>query len=303
MKVLLLGKNGQVGWELQRSLSPLGELVSLDRQGQNGLGGDLTDLDGLRNSIQKIRPDVVVNAAAYTAVDNAESEANKAMLINYEAPLVLAAEMQRLNGWLVHYSTDYVFDGSGERPWREDDDTGPLSTYGKSKLLGETAIINSGCRHLIFRTSWVYGAHGNNFAKTMLRLASERDHLKIIDDQIGAPTGADLLADVTAHALHQALHKPELAGLYHLTATGETSWYDYARFIISNAHSHDIKLAVQSISPICTNDYPTSAQRPRNSRLDTSKLVSSFGLNLPAWQEGIMRLLKEVGKVNKNDPA
>ncbi len=299
MKILLLGKNGQVGWELQRSLAPLGKLVALDREGENGLCGDLTDLNGLRLAIDSVRPDVIVNAAAYTAVDKAESEAAKALQINHKAPQFLAEEMQRLNGWLVHYSTDYVFDGSGDKPWRENDLTAPLSVYGKSKLLGEQAIQASGCKHLIFRTSWVYGAHGNNFAKTMLRLAGERDHLKVIDDQIGAPTGADLLADITAHALHRAVTLPDLAGLYHLTSAGETSWYDYARFIVSSALNHGIKLKVQDISPISTSEYQTSAQRPRNSRLDTEKLASNFGLHLPTWQEGITRLLKEVSGYKK----
>lgn len=302
MKILLLGKNGQVGWELQRSLAPLGRLVALDREGENGLCGDLSDLNGLRLTIESVRPDVIVNAAAYTAVDKAESETAKALQINHEAPQFLAKEMNRLNGWLVHYSTDYVFDGSGDKPWRESDVTAPLSIYGKSKLLGEQAIQASGCKHLIFRTSWVYGAHGNNFAKTMLRLAGERDHLKVIDDQIGAPTGADLLADITAHALHRAVAQPALAGLYHLTSAGETTWYDYARFIVTSALNHGIKLKVQDISPISTSEYQTSAQRPRNSRLDTGKLTNSFGLHLPTWQEGITRLLKEVS-VNKYDPT
>lgn len=302
MKILLLGKNGQVGWELQRSLAPLGKLVALDCEGENGLCGDLADLNGLRLTSESVRPDVIVNAAAYTAVDKAESETAKALQINHEAPQFLAKEMNRLNGWLVHYSTDYVFDGSGDKPWRESDVTAPLSTYGMSKLLGEQAIQASGCKHLIFRTSWVYGAHGNNFAKTMLRLAGERDHLKVIDDQIGAPTGADLLADITAHALHRAVTLPALAGLYHLTSAGETSWYDYARFIVSSALNHGIKLKVQDISPISTSEYQTSAQRPRNSRLDTGKLTHSFGLQLPTWQEGITRLLKEVSG-NKYDPT
>lgn len=302
MKILLLGKNGQVGWELQRSLAPLGQLVALDREGENGLCGDLADLKGLRLTIQKVEPDIIVNAAAYTAVDKAESEPAKALQINHEAPRFLAEEMQRLNGWLVHYSTDYVFDGSGKNPWNENDATAPLSIYGKSKLLGEQAIQASGCKHLIFRTSWVYGAHGNNFAKTMLRLAGERDHLKIIDDQIGAPTGADLLADITAHTLRRTVVQPELAGLYHLTSAGETSWYDYARFIVNSALSHGIKLKVQDISPISSGEYQTSAQRPRNSRLDTGKLKNNFGLHLPMWQDGIIRLLKEVSG-NKYDPT
>ena len=278
MKVLLLGKNGQVGWELRRALAPLGKLVALDREGANGLCGDLVDLNGLRRTIEIVKPDVIVNAAAYTAVDRAESEAAKAFQINFEAPRLLAEEMQLRNGWLVHYSTDYVFDGSGNRPWRENDATAPLNTYGLSKLQGEQSIQDSACKHLIFRTSWVYGAHGNNFAKTMLRLADERDHLKVIDDQVGAPTGADLLADITAHALHRAIANPELAGLYHLTAAGETSWFDYARFIIKNALERGIELKVKNISPITTSAYPTSAQRPRNSRLNSEKLIKNFGL-------------------------
>ena len=213
MRILLLGKSGQVGWELQRALAPLGELVALDRQGENGLCGDLTDLDGLRNSIRRLQPDVIVNAAAYTAVDKAESESELACLINALAPQVMAEEMRALNGWLVHYSTDYVFDGSGTAPWSETDRPAPLNQYGQSKLQGEQGIVQSGCRHLIFRTSWVYAARGNNFAKTMLRLAAEREQLNVIDDQVGAPTGAELLADVTAHALRQAMAQPQLSGL------------------------------------------------------------------------------------------
>lgn len=299
MKILLLGKNGQVGWELQRALAPVGELVALDRDGAEGLCGDLVDLNGLRRTVRKVQPDVIVNAAAYTAVDKAEGETEKAFQINADAPQLLADEMQRLGGWLVHYSTDYVFDGTGDTPWRETDTPAPLNSYGKGKLQGEMAIQASGCKHLIFRTSWVYGAHGNNFAKTMLRLAGERDHLKVIDDQIGAPTGADLLADISAHALRRAIANPELKGLYHLTASGETSWFDYASFIINSASAHGIDLKVQSISPIATSAYPTSAQRPRNSRLSTKKLEANFGFYLPIWQKGITRLLKEVsGKRN-----
>lgn len=302
MKILLLGKNGQVGWELQRSLAPLGKLVALDRKGENGLCGNLADLNGLRHTIESVRPDVIVNAAAYTAVDKAESEVAAALQINHDAAQFLAEEMHRLDGWLVHYSTDYVFDGSGAKPWDENDATAPLSVYGKSKLLGEQAIQETGCKHLIFRTSWVYGAHGNNFAKTILRLAGERNHLKVINDQIGAPTGADLLADITAHALHRTMTQPALSGLYHLTAAGETSWYDYARFIVTSALENGIELKVQDVSPISSSEYPTSAQRPSNSRLDTGKLSNSFGLHLPMWQEGITRLLKLVSG-NKYDPT
>lgn len=294
MKILLLGKNGQVGWELQRALAPLGELIALDRHGDNGLCGDLADLDGLRRTVRTLQPSVIVNAAAYTAVDKAESEREQAQAINAQAPQLLAEEIQRLGGWLLHYSTDYVFNGSGTAPWQESDTVAPLNHYGLTKLQGEQAIQASGCRHLIFRTSWVYGAHGSNFAKTMLRLAREREQLKVIDDQIGAPTGAELLADVSAHALRSAIGNPELAGVYHLAAAGETSWYDYARFVIEQARTLGETLAVEDISPIPTSAYPTPARRPHNSRLDTRKLRQNFGLHLPHWQDGVSRMLKEV---------
>lgn len=294
MKILLLGKSGQVGWELQRALAPLGELVVLDRQGENGLCGDLADLDGLRKTIRSLEPDIIVNAAAYTAVDKAESEPELACLINALAPQVMAEAMRERNGWLVHYSTDYVFDGSGTKPWSETDQPAPLNQYGQSKLQGELAIAQSGCQHLIFRTSWVYAARGKNFAKTMLLLASEREQLKVIDDQIGAPTGAELLADVTAHALMQAIVRPELSGLYHLAAAGQTSWCGYARYVIEQARSMGAVLAVQRIEPIPTTAYPTPATRPHNSKLDTRKLRESFALQLPDWQNGVSRMLKEI---------
>lgn len=293
MKILLLGKNGQVGWELQRALAPLGNLIALDRHAQDGLCGDLTDLDGLRNTLLSLRPDVVVNAAAYTAVDKAESEGALAMRINAEAPQVLAETMAKLGGWLVHYSTDYVFNGSGTQPWREEDATGPLNVYGHSKLAGEQAIQNSGCNHLIFRTSWVYGARGNNFAKTMLRLAAEREQLKVIADQFGAPTGAELLADITAHAIRKAISHPEVSGLYHLAAAGEASWHGFASFVIAQARATGKPLAVQSIEAIETSAYPAPAQRPLNSRLDCQKLRDTFGLDLPDWQGGVTRMLLE----------
>lgn len=294
MKLLLLGKNGQLGWELQRALAPLGTLIALDRQCEYGLCGDLANLDSLRETVHQLKPDVIVNAAAYTAVVKAESEPELAQLINAHTPALLAEEMHQLGGWLVHYSTDYVFDGSGNTPWQETDAVAPLNRYGHSKLLGEQAIQASGCQHLIFRTSWVYGAHGNNFAKTMLRLARERTELKVIDDQFGAPTGAELLADVTAHALRSAIAQPQLAGLYHLAADGETTWFNYARFVIEQARTLGETLAVEDISPIPTSAYPTPARRPHNSRLDTRKLRQSFGLHLPNWQDGVSRMLKEV---------
>ena len=293
MKILLLGKNGQVGWELQRALQPLGQVIALDRAGECGLVGNLGDLPGLRRTLCDLKPDVVVNAAAYTAVDKAESEPALARRINAEAPAILAEYMKKLGGWLVHYSTDYVFDGSGQQPWREDQPTAPLNVYGQTKLEGEQAIQASDCKHLIFRTSWVYAAHGNNFAKTMLRLAAEREQLRIIDDQVGAPTSAELIADITAHCLRTARNKPEASGLYHLAAAGEVSWHGYASYVIEQARQAGQELAVQKIAAITTADYPTPAQRPLNSRLDCSKLRDTFGLHLPHWQNGVQRLLLE----------
>ncbi len=301
MKILLLGKNGQVGWELQRSLSVLGEVVALDRQGADGLCGDLTDLAGLVRTVQTVQPQVIVNAAAHTAVDKAESEAGLARTLNALAPGVLAQEAARLNAWLVHYSTDYVFDGSGSRPWQETDATAPLSVYGRSKLEGEQAIAASGCRHLILRTSWVYGARGGNFAKTMLRLAAECEQLTVIADQIGAPTGADLLADLTAQAIRHVLppmRRNDLtpSGLYHVTAAGETSWHGYARFVLARAQAAGrvLKAGPQQVRPISSADYPTPAKRPHNSRLDCSLFQNTFGLALPHWQTGVARLLDEI---------
>ena len=295
MKILLFGKNGQVGWELQRSLAPLGELIALDSSSRE-LCGDLGDLEGVARTVLAVAPDVIVNAAAYTAVDKAESEAERARTINALAPGVLAQQAQRTNAWLVHYSTDYVFDGSGEKPWLENDATAPLNVYGATKLEGEQMIARSGCRHLIFRTSWVYGARGGNFAKTMLRLARERDSLSVIDDQVGAPTGADLLADITAHALRTALPRPAVSGLYHLVAGGETSWHGYAGFVIDFARRAGIplKVAQDAIKAVPTSAFPTPAKRPHNSRMDTTKLRRTFDLYLPQWQTGVERMLSEV---------
>ncbi|MGA8865264.1 MAG: dTDP-4-dehydrorhamnose reductase [Gallionella sp.] len=295
MKILLLGKNGQVGWELQRSLAPLGELIALDSASRE-MCGDFADPAELARTVRKVAPDVIVNAAAYTAVDKAETEAERARTINALAPGVLAEEALRLRAWLVHYSTDYVFDGSGDRPWLESDATVPLNVYGATKLEGEQLIQQSGCRHLILRTSWVYGARGGNFIKTMLRLAQERDSLSVIDDQIGAPTGADLLADVAAHALRTALQRPEVSGLYHLVAGGEISWHGYARFVIDFAARSgiDIKVAREAIKAVPSSAFSTPAKRPHNSRMDTAKFRHTFGLYLPDWQHGVARMLSEV---------
>ena len=294
MKILLLGKNGQVGWALQRSLAPLGELVALDSQSQPHCG-DLSNLTGLAQTVRDVAPDVIVNAAAYTAVDKAENEPVLAHTINALALSVLAQEAKLIGAWLIHFSTDYVFDGSGDKPWLEADATGPLSVYGVTKLAGEQAIIASACKHLIFRTSWVYGARGNNFAKTMLKLAQERDSLKVVNDQMGAPTGADLLADVTAHAIRTALHKPNVSGLYHLAAGGETSWHEYACFVIDFARQAglDIKVAQTAIQAVPSSEFATVAKRPLNSRLNTNKLQKTFSLHLPDWQSGVTRMLVE----------
>ncbi|MDP2263652.1 MAG: dTDP-4-dehydrorhamnose reductase [Hydrogenophaga sp.] len=298
MNILLLGKNGQVGWDLQRSLSPLGDLTALDRHSTTADGGcgDLSQLDQLRETVLALRPDVIVNAAAHTAVDKAESEPELAHMLNALAPGALAEIAQTVGALLVHYSTDYVFDGRGTTPWVEDAATGPLSVYGRSKLDGERAIVASGCRHLIFRTSWVYAARGGNFAKTMLRLAAERDRLTVIDDQWGAPTGADLIADITAHAICQTLQEPGLTGLYHLAAAGETTWNGYARFVLDTARTikPDQALKAQEVAPVPTIAFPTPAQRPLNSRLDTSRLRETFQLNLPHWQTGVRRMLAEI---------
>lgn len=300
MKVLLFGRSGQVGWELQRSLGVLGELVALDSDAQynpGGLCGDFTDLEGLARTVAVVQPDVIVNAAAHTAVDKAESEPVLARQINALAPAVLAQAATKIGATLVHYSTDYVFDGSGARPWIETDATAPLSVYGRTKLEGEQAVATT-AKHLILRTSWVYAAQGGNFAKTMLRLAGERETLTVIDDQFGAPTSAELLADVTAHALRALVQKPELAGLYHCAAAGETNWHGYARYVLTQAQAlgQPLKVGPDQVQPIPTRDYPTPAQRPLNSRLDTRKLQRAFGLRLPPWQEGVGRMLTEIAQ-------
>lgn len=295
MNILLLGKNGQVGWELQRSLAVLGQVTALDVDSRDYCG-DFSNLDGVRDTVRALRPDVIVNAAAHTAVDKAESEPELARLLNATMPGVLAEEVGRLGAWLVHYSTDYVFDGSGSKPWKETDAPAPLSVYGATKLEGERAIQQSGCRHLILRTSWVYGARGGNFAKTMLRLAQEREGLTVINDQWGAPTGADLLADVTAHAIRHLQQHPQDGGLYHCVASGETTWHAYAEYVIAYARQMQsaLHLKATEIAPVPTSAFPTPAQRPHNSRLDTTKLQTAFGLVLPPWQQGVARMLTEI---------
>lgn len=294
MKILLFGKNGQLGWELQRSLAPLGEVIVLGSTGTHS--ADFTNPSEVAATALDLRPDLIVNAAAYTSVDLAETDSQTAMLVNAITPGVLGEVAAQLDAWLVHYSTDYVFDGSGATPWREDDVVGPLNEYGRTKLAGEQNIRTAGCRHLIFRTSWVYAARGSNFPKTMLKLAQERDSLMVIDDQFGAPTGADLLADVSAHAIRSVHFKPELSGTYHVAPSGETTWYRYARRVIDFARAAGLPIKVMDarIRAVSTHEFSTPAPRPTNSRLDTTKLRRAFGLHLPAWETGLDRMLSEL---------
>jgi dTDP-4-dehydrorhamnose reductase len=294
-KILLLGKNGQVGWELQRSLAILGEVVAVDTDSAPPWRVDFRDSESLAALVRAVAPTLIVNAAAHTAVDKAESEPDLVFAINAAAVGTLAREAAALGAWLVHYSTDYVFDGSGDAPWTEGDAPAPLSVYGRSKLESERLIAASGCRHLVLRTSWVYAARGENFAKTMLRLAGTRDSLNVIDDQVGAPTGAELLADVTAHAWRIAAQRPELSGVYHAVAAGATSWHGYATHVIAFAKARGLALRVSpdDIRAIDSASYPQAAQRPKNSRLATAKLQNAFGFRLPPWQDGVDRMLTE----------
>lgn len=292
MKIVLFGKNGQVGWELQRSLAPLGELIALDSRSTDYCG-DFLNPEGIRQTILSIKPDIIVNAAAYTAVDKAESDADTARLVNSVTPGVLAEAAAACDAWLVHYSTDYVFPGDGNTPWVEDDNAAPLNTYGRTKLEGEQRIARACDKYLIFRTSWVYASRGNNFAKTMIRLGKQRETLAVINDQYGAPTSAELLADCTAHALIQALQKPQVTGVYHLAAAGETTWYAYAQYVFE-AVKKQADLTVTSISAVATSAYPTAARRPHNSRMNCDKFQQTFKLTLPHWTQGISRMLNEL---------
>ena len=294
-RILLLGAQGQVGWELRRSLAPLGDVIALDRHSTD-FCGDISDLNGLAQTVRRVSPHVIVNAAAHTAVDKAESEPALANTLNALAPGVLAQEASKLGALLVHYSTDYVFDGSGTTPWQESDATGPLSVYGRTKLDGEERIQAVCPKHLIFRTSWVYAARGGNFAKTMLRLAQEREQLTVIDDQFGAPTGADLLADVTAYAIRHLAHQPQAAGLYHLAAAGETSWNGYARLVLALAKrlKPELNIKATEVKAVPSSAFVTAAVRPHNSRLNTSQLQDTFELQMPRWEQGVERMLAEI---------
>ena len=288
MKILLLGRNGQVGWALERSLAPLGEPTALGRAEL-----DLADVPRLVATIRALQPEAIVNAAAYTSVDKAESERETAFAINATAPRVLAEEAKRIGALLVHYSTDYVFDGAKAVPYVEDDEPNPLNVYGASKLAGERAIAATGCRHLILRTSWVYGPRGANFMLTMLRLARERPALHVVDDQVGAPTSSIEIARATATVLARAAQSSNVTGLYHLAAAGETSWCGFARAILAKAE------VATPVVPIRTEDYPTAARRPRNSRLDCSRLRETFGVTLAPWEEGLAEALAEHARLSR----
>ena len=327
MKILLFGCTGQLGWELQRSLAPLGEVIAPSRVGANmdphavqastgpsaatatasprllqaganpaALSADFARPDALADLVGQVAPDVIVNAAAYTNVDGAESEPELADTVNSAAPGALSHAAAACGALIVHYSTDYVFDGNGRKPLTEKDPTGPLSAYGRSKLKGERAVTRHCPRHLIFRTGWIYGLQGDNFAKAILRQAARSDQLKVVDDQYGAPTGAELLADVTAHAVLQTLADPVKAGLYHLAAEGETTRNAYARFLITEALAagHELTATAERVERIATSAQPSSARRPRYTRLDCSKLSATFGLRMPPWERGVARFVQEL---------
>ena len=300
MKILLLGKNGQVGWELQRALQPLGEVIALDRHINNqGYCGDVSNFEQISQTIARIQPNIIINATAYTAVDKAESEQLQNDLINHLAVKNLAEQCKHINALLVHYSTDYVFDGTGDARWQEDDSTAPVNSYGQAKRDGEIAIEKTGVKFLNFRTSWVYASRGKNFIKTMLMLAKSKEKLTIINDQVGTPTSASLIADVTAQALRYYLLKDESAkaslwGHYHLVPTGVTTWYDYAKLIFSLAEQQGEKLMIQHVEPILTSNYPTPAKRPLNSRLNNEKIQARFELQLPDWKQGVAYTVTEL---------
>lgn len=297
LKILLLGKNGQVGTELQRSLSPLGKLVALDRSEAN-----LEDLPELTKTLTRHAPDIIANAAAYTAVDKAEEDQARAYKINAEAVAALAAYAKNTGALLIHYSTDYVFDGDKQGAYVETDATNPLSVYGQSKLLGEQAILDSQCNAMVFRTSWVFSAHGNNFVKTILRLAAEREKLRIVADQFGAPTSAGFIADVTALAITDYRSGILENGIYHLTAAGETSWHGLAEQVVKQALANGARLLLkaENIEAIPTEAYPLPAKRPKNSRLDSSLLADELDLTLPNWKIDVNRIVNQLTQQGTN---
>ena len=294
MKILLTGKNGQLGFELQRALAPLGEIVAIGTQDCN-----LADADALRDLVHRVAPDVIVNPAAYTAVDKAESDEATAHAVNAVAPAILGEEGAKLGALVLHYSTDYVFDGTKQDAYTENDAPAPQSVYGRTKLEGELGLAAANPRHLILRTSWVVGAHGGNFAKTMLRLAGERDKLTVVADQFGAPTPAALLADLSAHLVREHARARGAGfpyGTYHVAAGGETNWHGYAQFVIGEALAAGkaLKATVDAVAPLATEQYPTPAKRPLNSRLDTTRFRTTFDLRLPPWQEGVRHVLRQI---------
>jgi dTDP-4-dehydrorhamnose reductase len=293
VKIVLFGMNGQVGWELQRALAPLGDVVCVGRSGES-MRADFSNPDTVLQILQQTSPTVIVNAAAYTAVDMAEEDSENAMKTNAHTPAILAAEAKKQGALLLHFSTEYVFDGKGERPWLETDVAAPLNVYGMSKLEGEQLIAKSGCQNLIFRTSWVYASRGKNFIKTMVKLLQERDELSVVSDQVGAPTGAALLADIASHAIRATLIDSKLGGLYHVAAAGETSWYEYACYIASQIKTANPNAKIAQIKSILSSSYPQRAQRPINSRMNTEKFRTSFNLNLPQWRQGVDHSLKEL---------
>lgn len=301
MTILLLGAHGQLGWELGASLSPLGRVLHFGRQ-----EADLSRLGNLGKLVRKTKPRIIINAAAHTKVDQAESEPELAGLVNAEAPELLAKLAKELDAWLVHYSTDYVFDGRKDGPYTEDDSPSPLSVYGRSKLAGDRAIMDSGCRHLIFRTSWVYSIHGRNFPKTILELARQKDSFTVVDDQYGSPTGVELISSVTALALNQALTSPkDKSGLYNLVASGYTNWHEYARYVVGLALKLGWGLLAtpEKINPRTTGESGRAARRPANSRLSTEKFSQTFNLTPPAWQYYVDRLLWAWTKMAEPGPA
>ena len=294
MKILLTGKNGQLGFELQRALAPLGEIHAVGTQDCN-----LADADALRALVRRVAPDVIVNPAAYTAVDKAESDEATARAVNAVAPAILGEEGAQLGALVLHYSTDYVFDGTKQGAYTENDVPAPQSVYGRTKLEGEQGLAAANPRHLILRTSWVVGAHGGNFAKTMLRLAGERDKLTVVADQFGAPTPAALLADLSAHLVREHARARGTGfpyGTYHVASAGETSWHGYAQFVIGEALAAGkaLKATVDAVAPLATEQYPTPARRPLNSRLDTTRFRTTFDLRLPPWQEGVRHVLRQI---------
>lgn len=293
MKILLTGASGQVGFELRRSLAPIGDIFAPSRHEL-----DLSNEVSIRQVVRRTKPDLIINPAAYTAVDKAESHRDLAFAINADAPRILGEEALKLDAAVIHFSTDYVFDGRKKSAYSELDATNPRSVYGASKLAGEVGLQSATSKHLILRTSWVAGAHGNNFAKTMLRLAAERHSLSVVSDQVGSPTSAALLADLTAHLIRQQQEMPDAFpyGLYHLAASGRTNWHSYACYVIERARAagYPIKVACDDVKAIRTEDYPTPAARPANSQLDTSTFQKTFGLRLPEWNYGVDYILDQI---------